>query len=107
MAEDHGFTAIADFVILDEDGSVALPVTGGTRLTENYVGAHFHDYDPYLILSHFKGHAMAGYGGVIKNISIGIGSLEGKNWIHTGGQSRTSWFGGEQNAFFGIYGRGG
>ena len=48
VSEDHGFTAIADFVILDENGSVALPVTGGTRLTENYVGAHFHDYDPMI-----------------------------------------------------------
>ena len=107
VAEDHGFTAIADFVILDENGSVALPVTGGTWLTENYVGAHFHDYDSYLILSHFKGHAMAGYGGAIKNISIGIGSSEGKNWIHTGGQSRTSWFGGEQNAFLESMGEAG
>lgn len=71
VAEDHGFTAIADFVVLDEDGSVSLPVEGGTRLSENLVGAHFPEYDGYLVLSHFKGHAMAGFGGAIKNISIG------------------------------------
>ena len=63
VAEDHGFTAIADFQILDEDGSMTLPVQGGTRLSENYVGAAFEDYDSYLVLSHFKGHSMAGYGG--------------------------------------------
>ena len=99
VAEDHGFTAIADFQILDENGSMALPVEGGTRLTENYVGAAFGDYDSYLILSHFKGHAMAGYGGAIKNISIGLGSSEGKAWIHSGGTSRTNVWGGDQDAF--------
>ena len=57
VAEDHGFTAIADFQILDEEGSMTLPVQGGTRLNENYVGAAFDDYDSYLVLSHFKGHS--------------------------------------------------
>ena len=71
--------------MLDEDGSVSLPVEGGTRLTENLVGAHFPEYDGYLVLSHFKGHAMAGFGGAIKNISIGIASSEGKSHIRTGG----------------------
>lgn len=99
VAEDHGFTAIADVDIQDENGSITLPVTGGTRLTENYVGASFADYDSYLVLSHFKGHAMAGFGGSIKNISIGIGSSEGKCWIHSGGQSMDSPWGGEQDAF--------
>lgn len=99
VAEDHGFTEIADFQILDEDGSMTLPVEGGAVLSENYVGAAFADYDDYLILSHFKGHAMAGYGGAIKNISIGLGSSEGKAWIHSGGTSRTNPWGGQQNAF--------
>lgn len=99
VAEDHGFTAIADFQIQDENGSMTLPVEGGTRLTENYVGAAFADYDSYLVLSHFKGHAMAGFGGAIKNISIGLGSSEGKSWIHSGGTSTTSPWGGEQDAF--------
>lgn len=99
VAEDHGFTAIADFHILDENGSMTLPVEGGTRLTENYVGVAFADYDSYLVLSHFKGHAMAGYGGAIKNISIGLGSSQGKCWIHSGGTSLTSAWGGQQDAF--------
>ena len=99
VAEDHGFTEIANFQIQDENGSMTLPVEGGTRLTENYVGAAFADYDSYLILSHFKGHAMAGFGGAIKNISIGLGSSEGKSWIHSGGTSTTSPWGGDQDAF--------
>ena len=99
VAEDHGFTEIADFVVLDEDGSVTLPVEGGTQLTENLVGAHFPEYDGYLVLSHFKGHAMAGMGGAIKNISIGMASQEGKCLIHTAGESHTSPWGGEQDPF--------
>ena len=100
VAEDHGFTELGKgFVIMDEDGSMILPVEGGQRLTENYVGAHFGDFDGFLVLSHFKGHMIAGYGGALKNISIGIGSQEGKNLIHTAGRSHTSWFGGEQDAF--------
>lgn len=99
VAEDHGFTAIADFQILDEEGSMTLPVQGGTRLSENYVGAAFDDYDSYLVLSHFKGHSMAGYGGAIKNISIGLGSSEGKAWVHSAGSSRTNPWGGDQDTF--------
>lgn len=99
VAEDHGFTATADFQILDEEGSMTLPVQGGTRLRENYVGAAFDDYDSYLVLSHFKGHSMAGYGGAIKNISIGLGSSEGKAWIHSAGSSLTNPWGGDQDAF--------
>lgn len=107
VAKDHGFTAIADFQILDEDGSMSLPVTGGTHLTENFVGAAFADYDSYLILSHFKGHAMAGFGGAIKNISIGLGSSKGKCWIHSGGTSMTSIWGGDQDAFLESMGEAG
>lgn len=99
VAEDHGFTAIAEVDILDADGSMELPVNGGTRLENNLVGAHFADYDSYIILSHFKGHAMAGFGGAIKNISIGLGSKEGKCLIHTAGQSNTSPWGGDQTGF--------
>lgn len=99
VAKDHGFNDIADVVILDENGSMSLPVEGGSVLSENLVGAHFADYDSYLVLSHFKGHAMAGFGGAIKNISIGLGSAEGKCLIHTGGKSNTSPWGGGQTAF--------
>lgn len=99
VAKDHGFTDIADVDILDEDGSVQLEVDGGSHLETDYVGSHFTNYDSYIVLSHFKGHAMAGFGGAIKNISIGLGSQEGKCLIHTGGQSHTSPWGGDQIAF--------
>jgi uncharacterized Fe-S center protein len=89
VAIDHGFTAIAPVDILDEEGSVALPFANGENITENFAGSHFVNYDSYLVLSHFKGHAMGGFGGALKNISIGIASPEGKIWIHTGGVSKT------------------
>ena len=98
LAEDHGYTAIADVDIMDENGSMTLPVTGGSNLTENYVGANFANYDYYVVLSHFKGHSMAGYGGAIKNISIGIASAKGKAHIHSGGTGGSMW-GGDQDAF--------
>ncbi|MDR2693386.1 MAG: DUF362 domain-containing protein [Chitinispirillales bacterium] len=100
---DHGFAAIAPTVIMDSAGSLSIPVarvSGVTRhLDSNYVGKAFANYDYYVVLSHFKGHAMAGLGGAIKNISIGIGSTEGKCWIHTAGKSKTSFSGGAQNDF--------
>lgn len=99
LAEDHGFTEIAPFQILDENGSMSLPVDGGSKLSENFVGSAFENYDSYLVLSHFKGHSMAGYEGAIKNISIGFASSEGKGWIHSGGTSKTNIWGGEQDAF--------
>lgn len=98
VAEDHGYTAIADVDIMDENGSMSLDVEGGDNLTENYVGVNFANYDYYVILSHFKGHAMAGFGGAIKNISIGIASSEGKAHIHSGGTGGSMW-GGDQDAF--------
>ncbi len=98
VAEDHGYTAIADVDIMDENGSMTLPVIGGSNLTENYVGANFANYDYFVVLSHFKGHAMAGFGGAIKNISIGIASSEGKAHIHSGGTGGSMW-GGDQDAF--------
>ena len=102
VAADHGFAAISkggQVDIMDENGSATLQVVGGSRLTENYVGANFENYGSFLILSHFKGHSMAGFGGAIKNISIGIASSQGKSWIHSGGTSLTNPWGGEQTAF--------
>ena len=91
VAADHGFTAIADFLIMDEAGSLSLPVVGGLHLSEDLVGAAFSDYDGFLILSHFKGHMMAGFGGALKNISIGMASREGKYLIHSAGATSESW----------------
>jgi len=67
VADDHGFSP---FVLLDENGSMTLPVREYNRISENYVGAAMADFDSMLVLSHFKGHAMAGFGGAIKNISV-------------------------------------
>lgn len=87
-AADHGFTAIAPVVIMDAEGDTPLPVKGGKHLKEDLVGSRYLDYDFTIILSHFKGHAMGGFGGAIKNMSIGIASSAGKAWIHTAGKTR-------------------
>lgn len=89
-AADHGFTAIAPVDIMDADGEVALPVRGGKHLKEDFVGSHYPDYDFTVVLSHFKGHAMGGFGGAIKNISIGIASSAGKAWIHSAGKTKSN-----------------
>ena len=85
VAEDHGFTAIADFDLMDEEGEIEWPLTGGTRLDRVIVGSHAENYKDWVILSHFKGHAMAGFGGAIKNVGIGISSQSGKVYVHTAG----------------------
>ena len=87
-AKDHGFTAIAEIDIMDAEGETALPVKGGKHLKEDFVGSHFLNYDFTIILSHFKGHAMGGFGGAIKNMSIGIASSAGKAWIHSAGKTK-------------------
>lgn len=86
--KDHGFLDIAEVDIMDEEGDMPIPVENGVHLKENYVGEHLKNYDSILVLSHFKGHAMGGFGGALKNISIGIGSSNGKAWIHTAGKTK-------------------
>ena len=85
VAAEHGFTAIAPFDLLDEEGEVEWPVTGGVRLDRAIVGSHAENYSDWVILSHFKGHQMAGYGGAIKNVAIGMSSPSGKVYVHTAG----------------------
>ena len=99
VARDHGFTAIAPVVIMDERANVSIPVVGGKHLREDIVGARFGEFDFHIVLSHFKGHSMGGFGGALKNMSIGYASSAGKNWIHSGGRSRTSMRGGSQDDF--------
>ena len=99
LAKDHGFTDIAEVDILDAEDSMELPIEGGNRLSVDYVGSHFANYDAFLVLSHFKGHAMAGFGGAIKNISIGFGSSMGKVWIHSGGTRTSGSIWGDQDPF--------
>jgi uncharacterized Fe-S center protein len=98
VAKDHGFSAIAPVVIMDEKSDTALEVSGGKHLKENFVGARFNEFDFHIVLSHFKGHIMGGFGGAIKNTSIGYASAKGKTWIHTAGTSESGW-GGDHNAF--------
>lgn len=86
-AENHGFTAIAPVDIMDAEGEVRIPVEGGDHLTYDIVGKSYPEYDFTIILSHFKGHAMGGFGGAIKNMSIGIASSAGKSWIHSGAKT--------------------
>ncbi|MBQ8161150.1 MAG: DUF362 domain-containing protein [Clostridia bacterium] len=99
QAKDNGLLEIAELDILDEDGSMEIPTDGGRRIQVDYVGSHFQNYDSYLVLSHFKGHAMAGFGGAIKNISIGFASSMGKVWIHSGGTRKTGSIWGETDPF--------
>lgn len=99
VAHDHGFAAIAPVDILDADGEIKLPVDGGKHITDDIVGSHYPDYDFTLVLSHFKGHAMGGFGGAIKNISIGIASSGGKVQIHSAGESTTDWGNPKQEDF--------
>ncbi|MDR2037841.1 MAG: DUF362 domain-containing protein [Bacteroidales bacterium] len=98
-AVDHGFTAIAPIDIMDSEGETELPVTGGKHLTKDIVGSHFTVYDFVVNLSHFKGHAMGGFGGALKNMSIGIASSKGKTLIHSAGASTTDWGNPAQNDF--------
>ncbi len=93
VVKDRGYLDIAPFDLLDEEGYITLPVNGKV-LKEDYVGSHFKNYGSYLVLSHFKGHQMGGFGGALKNLSIGFGSgtsaeKSGKAIIHTGGGSAT------------------
>lgn len=87
----HGWCDIAKVDIMDEEGEFALPISGGHHLKENYVGSHMKEYDSMLVLSHFKGHPMGGFGGALKNISIGIASAHGKAHIHGAGDAEKIW----------------
>ena len=85
--KEHGFTDIAPCDIMDETGDMPILVNNPLQIKENYVGIHLKNYNSMLVLSHFKGHMMGGFGGALKNISIGIASSRGKIHIHTAGKS--------------------
>lgn len=85
--KEHGFLDIADVDIMDSDGDMKIPVNNGFHLKYNYVGSHLKNYDSILMLSHFKGHPMGGFGGALKNMSIGVASSAGKAYIHTAGKT--------------------
>lgn len=86
LMEEHGWTKYFDVDIMDdEEPDMTLPVSGGKVLHENKVGKSMANYDSMLVLSHFKGHPMGGYGGALKQLSIGCASSRGKSLIHSAG----------------------
>ena len=83
---EHGFDSIAAVDIMDEYGNLRIPIKDKKHLKYNIVGEHLGNYDFMINLAHFKGHAMGGFGGVLKNASIGVASSDGKAYIHTAGK---------------------
>ena len=85
LMEKHGWNKYFTVDILDSEHDEILINETGSVIQKNYVGSKMKNYDTMLILSHFKGHPMGGFGGALKNISIGLASSKGKSYIHTGG----------------------
>ena len=96
---ERGFDKIAKVDIMDEEGDMEIPVQDTKTIKSDIVGTHLANYDFMINLAHFKGHAMGGFGGVLKNQSIGVASSTGKIYIHSGGHSKSSWGGGTQDEF--------
>ena len=89
---DHGWTECYKVDILDEEGpDLVLDIPDGKRINKNFVGKKITDYDSMLVLSHFKGHPMGGYGGALKQLSIGVASSYGKAYIHGVGDPDMFW----------------
>ena len=99
LFEEHGWTRYFDVDLLDAEGpDLELEIPGGKTIKKNYVGKDIVNYDSMLVLSHFKGHPMGGYGGAIKQLSIGVASSFGKSYIHGAGDSDNFWKS-DRNAF--------
>ena len=89
LMEEHGWTKYFNVDIMDSEGNdLELDIPNGRVIKKNYVGRHLENYDSLLVLSHFKGHPIGGYGGALKQLSIGCGSSEGKSWIHSAGVTK-------------------
>ena len=86
VIERHGFTPLFKVDIMDEEGEIRIPVVDTTHLKYDIVGGHIANYDFMIALNHFKGHPMGGYGGALKNLSIGCASANGKAYIHSAGK---------------------
>ena len=99
LLQDHGWSSFYKTDLMDSEGpDLVLPVKNGQVLKENYVGKHITNYDSMLVLSHFKGHPMGGFGGALKQLSIGCASSYGKAHIHGAGDASVS-FGGDHDSF--------
>ena len=91
LMEYHGWSKVFPVDLMDAEGpDDVLPIPGGKVLKENFVGKNLKNYDSMLVLAHFKGHPMGGYGGALKQLSIGCASAKGKALIHSGGVSESN-----------------
>ena len=107
VIERHGFKPLFKVDIMDEEGEIRIPVVDSTHIKYDIVGSHLQNYDMMINLAHFKGHPMGGYGGALKNLSIGCASSNGKAYIHSSGKMEvldiaklwTPEFIGDQNGF--------
>ncbi len=90
--EKHGWNKLFDVDLMDATGpDIKLPIENGFQLKEDYLGKNIENYDSMLVLSHFKGHPMGGYGGALKQLSIGCASSKGKAWIHSAGKTKSQY----------------
>ena len=87
LMEEHGWSKYFDVDIMDAEGDLELDIPNGKVIKKNYIGKNISNYDSMLVLSHFKGHPMGGYGGALKQLSIGVASSSGKTYIHTAGKT--------------------
>lgn len=83
----HGWDKYFNVDIMDEDGEIELDIPNGNTIKKNYVGSHIKNYNSMLVISHFKGHPMGGFGGALKQLSIGCASANGKAYIHSAGRT--------------------
>lgn len=86
--ENHGWNRIFKVDLMDEFEDISIPVKNGQHLKENFLGKNIENYDSMLVISHFKGHPMGGFGGALKQLSIGCASSVGKAWIHSAGTNK-------------------
>lgn len=93
IINERGFNQIAKVDIMDSEGDMEIPVSDTTWIKKDIVGSHLADYDFMINLAHFKGHARGGYGGVLKNQSIGVAARRGKCYIHTAGETTSTIYG--------------
>jgi uncharacterized Fe-S center protein len=91
LMKDHGWSTNFNVDILDSDDEMILENPNGKVIQKNYVGSKMQNYDSLLVLSHFKGHPMGGFGGALKNISIGLASSQGKRYIHCSGKYKATY----------------
>lgn len=87
LMNNHGWSKYYKTDIMDSERDIILDIPNGMIIKKNYVGSHLNNYDSMLVISHFKGHPMGGFGGALKQLSIGVASSSGKTYIHTAGKT--------------------